>query len=157
MLTIEEDAVRSPAILALLQRHLDTMHALTPAGSVHALDLDGLRAPELTMWTAWENGTLLGCGALKDLGAGHGELKSFHTASEARGRGVAASLLTHIMGEAHRRGLTRLSLETGRPESFVAAQRLYARHGFAKCGPFGDYTDDPHSLFMTRALTGSDS
>ncbi len=156
-LDIRIDDVTGPEVIALLTRHLDEMHALTPAESVHALDLGGLRAPDLTLWTAWsdtdrDGGTLLGCGALKAIGPEHGELKSFHTTSAARGRGVATALLAVIMDEARTRGYRRLSLETGRPASFKAAQTLYARHGFAECPPFGDYRDDPHSLFMTRAL-----
>ncbi len=157
MLDIRIDDVTGPEVIALLTRHLDEMHALTPAESVHALDLDGLRAPDVTLWTAWsdrgrDERTLLGCGALKAIGPEHGELKSFHTLSAARGRGVATALLAVIMDEARARGYRRLSLETGRPESFKAAQTLYARHGFAECPPFGDYTDDPFSLCMTLAF-----
>ena len=150
------DDVTAPEIVALLARHLDEMRALSPPKSVHALDLDGLRRPGMTLWTAWEGDGLLGCGGLKMLdevpGAHHGELKSFHTARDARGRGVATAILVHVVDEARGRGLRRLSLETGRPEAFRAARELYARHGFVECPPFGDYWDDPFSVCMTREL-----
>ena len=152
MLDIRRDDVTGPEIIALLTRHLDEMHALSPPESVHALDLDGLRRPEMTLWTAWEDGVLLGCGGLKMLDAAHGELKSFHTARDARGRGVATAILARIMQEASLRGLRRLSLETGRPEPFRAARDLYARHGFVECPPFGNYWDDPFSVCMTQVI-----
>ena len=156
MLDIRRDDVTGPEIVALLTRHLDEMRALSPPESVHALDLDGLRRPEMTLWTAWEDGVLLGCGGLKMLDAAHGErhgeLKSFHTSRDARGRGIATAILAHIMQEAGRRGLRRLSLETGRPEPFRAARDLYARHGFVECPPFGTYWDDPFSICMTREI-----
>ena len=152
MLDIRRDDVTDPGIVALLTRHLDEMRALSPPESVHALDLDGLRRSEMTLWTAWEDDILLGCGGLKMLDAAHGELKSFHTAREARRRGVATAILACIMREARRRGLRRLSLETGRPEPFRAARDLYARHGFVECPPFGDYWDDPFSICLTREI-----
>ena len=152
MLDIRKDPVTGPEIVALLTRHLDEMHALSPPESVHALDLDGLRRPEMTLWTAWDGATLLGCGGLKMLDAEHGELKSFHTTRAARGRGVGTAVLAVVMAEARARGLRRLSLETGRPEAFKAARDLYARHGFEECPPFGDYWEDPFSVCMTREI-----
>ncbi len=139
-------------VVALLTEHLGHLRAISPAGSVHALDLAGLGAADLTFWTAREGGVLLGCGALKELGPTHGEVKSMRTADAARGRGVAAALLTTVVLEARRRGYVRLSLETGPADHFGAAHRLYARHGFVPCGPFGDYRPDPFSTFMTLRL-----
>ena len=151
---IRPDDLRGPEIAALLARHMDHMRAVTPAGSVHALDLDALRVPEISFWSAWDGDDLVGCIALKDLGGGHGEIKSAHTIAERRGHGIGRALVAHLMQEARTRGMTRLSLETGITEHFRAAQELYRRFGFEEGGPFGDYGPDPHSYFMTRALKG---
>lgn len=136
----------------LLAEHLADMHATSPAESVHALDVSGLLASNVTFWTVRREGELLGCGALKELAADHGEVKSMRTATAARGAGVATALLRHLVDEARRRGYGRLSLETGSQEFFAPARRLYARHGFAECGPFGDYRLDPYSVFFSRGL-----
>ncbi|WP_225726618.1 MULTISPECIES: GNAT family N-acetyltransferase [unclassified Nocardia] len=146
------DDLSGPAIAALLAQHLDDMYATSPAESVHALDLDALRKPEITFWSAWEGSELVGCGALKELDPTHGELKSMRTATAARGRGIASILLRHLIDQARERGYTRLSLETGTQPYFAPARRLYARNGFAECPPFADYTLDPNSVFMTLAL-----
>ena len=149
---IQEDDPRRPPVTRLLQAHLALMRSLSPPGSVHALDLDGLTAPGVTFWTGEEDGEILACGALKKLDAAHGEIKSMHTAEAARGRGLGDAMLGHIFSEAKARGYERLSLETGRPDTFGAAQRLYRRHGFRECPPFAGYTDDPFSLCMTKVL-----
>jgi putative acetyltransferase len=149
---IREDDLSGPEIAALLKVHLDHMHATSPPESAHALDLDGLRVPEITFWTLWDGATLLGCGALKELDAGHGEIKSMHTAAAARGRGVARRLLQHIIETARQRGYRRLSLETGSTAEFAAAQGLYRGFGFQDCGPFAGYVLDPFSVFMTLEL-----
>jgi putative acetyltransferase len=119
---------------------------------VHALDLDGLRIPEITFWTVWEGTALAGCGAIKELDPGHGEIKSMRTAPEFRNRGVASLMLRHILEEARTRRYTRVSLETGSMAFFEPARRLYQKFGFVHCGPFSTYTDDPNSVFMTRQL-----
>lgn len=151
-LSIRLDDLRGPEIRALLEEHLREMHANTPAGSVHALDLDRLRRPEISFWTAWRGGELAGCGALKRLDAGHGEVKSMRTAAAHLRQGVARALLGHIVQAARAQGLHRLSLETGSSESFLPARRLYAGFGFTACAPFADYRPDPHSVFMTLRL-----
>ncbi|QIS13824.1 GNAT family N-acetyltransferase [Nocardia arthritidis] len=151
-LRIVVDDLSGPAIAALLAQHLDDMYATSPAESVHALDLDALRKPEITFWSAWDSGELVGCGALKELDPTHGELKSMRTATAARGRGVASNLLRHLIAQARERGYTRLSLETGTQPYFAPARRLYTRNGFAECPPFADYILDPNSVFMTLAL-----
>lgn len=151
-LSIREDDLTGPAIAGLLQTHLDFTAEQSPPESVHALDLEELRAPEITFWSAWDGETLLGCVAVKELGPGHGEIKSMHTAAAARGRGVARKLMEHLLAEARRRGYGRLSLETGSMESFAAARRLYESFGFVTCAPFGDYVLDPYSEFMTLEL-----
>jgi putative acetyltransferase len=149
---IRLDDLSGPEIHALLQEHLRNMKQLSPPESVHALDIEGLRKPGITFWTAWAADELLGCGALKELNPSHGEIKSMRTANAHRRKGVARAMLRHIMDEARRRSYTRLSLETGSMRAFEPAQRLYARFGFAYCPPFADYIDDPNSVFMTREL-----
>jgi len=149
---IRRDDLRGPEIRALLAEHLANMALLSPPESIHALDLDALRRPEITFWTVWSDGELLGCGALKQLEAGHGEIKSMRTSSAHRRRGVARAMLAHILDEARRRNYVRLSLETGAVKGFEAAQQLYAGFGFAYCEPFADYVADPNSVFMTRLL-----
>lgn len=149
---IRVDDLTHPAVQALLREHLAGMHAQSPPESVHALGLDRLRAPDITFWAVWEGEDLLGCGALRQLDDRHGELKSMRTAQAHLCRGVGSALLTHILDEARRRGLTRLSLETGSTPGFDPARRLYSRFGFTECGPFADYAEDPFSVFMTRPL-----
>lgn len=126
------------------------MRAISPPESVHALDLDGLRRPEITFWTAWSGAALLGCGALKELSPDHGEVKSMRTARAHRRSGVARAMLAHIVAAARRRGYQRLSLETGSMAEFAPARSLYERFGFRYCEPFAGYVDDPNSVFMTR-------
>lgn len=149
---IEIDDLTRPEVHALLADHLADMHATSPAESVHALDLTGLRRPDVTMWTLWDDGALLGCAALRELSPDAGEIKSMRTVAEARGRGLGRLLLEHVITEAQRRGYRRLSLETGSQDFFAPARRLYARHGFIECPPFGDYTLDPNSVYMTREV-----
>lgn len=149
---IRKDDLRGPEIAALLEAHLDLMRSISPPESVHALDLEALRLPDITFWTVWDGQSLLGCGALKELDPSHGEVKSMHTAAAARGKGVARRLVEHILAEARARGYRRLSLETGSTEDFAPARGLYARFGFTTCEPFADYGLDPFSAFMTLEL-----
>jgi len=146
------DDLSGPEIVALLAEHLAGMRSLSPPQSVHALPIEGLRRPEVTFWSVWENGELLGCGALKELGPQHGEIKSMRTASRHLRKGVARAMLQHIIEEAERRGYRTLSLETGAQPGFEPARQLYARAGFTACGPFADYTNDPNSIFMTKEI-----
>jgi len=149
---IEPDDLSGEDVRALLTEHLADMHAVSPPESVHALDLEALRAPGVTFVAAREDGVLLGCGALKELDGAHGEVKSMRTAAGARGRGVAAAVLAHLLAVARERGYRRVSLETGAEDFFAPARRLYTRHGFAPCAPFADYTHDPHSVYLTLEL-----
>jgi putative acetyltransferase len=149
---VKIDDPRRNDVVALLLEHLDDMRATSPPESIHALDVDALAVPGITFVTARDGDVLLGCGALKELSADHGEVKSMRTTTAARGRGVAASVLGWLLAEARTRGLSRVSLETGTQDYFAAAHRLYLRHGFVDCEPFGDYTLDPHSRYMTIAL-----
>lgn len=151
-LRIVEDDLSGTEIAALLRFHLDEMHQWSPPESVHAMPIERLRQPDVTFWSAWDGERLAGCGALKQLDPSHGELKSMRAHPDYRGKGVGKAILHHLIAQARRRGYTRISLETGRPEPFHPAQRLYASHGFAECGPFAGYAEDPFSLFMTRTL-----
>lgn len=151
---IERDDLTREPVLALLREHLANMHELSPPGAVFAFDVERLRVPDVTFWTAWEGDALLGCGALKELPAGEGEIKSMRTPKAARRRGAGRALLEHILAEARARGYRRLSLETGSHPDFGAAHALYRRYGFADCGPFGDYQDNGFSVFMTLPLDG---
>jgi putative acetyltransferase len=151
-MNIRLDDLRGPEIRALLEEHLRNMHEISPPESVHALDLEALRRPDITFWTAWSGADLLGCGALKELDRTHAEIKSMRTASAHRRRGVARAILQRILTEARARSYLRLSLETGSRPEFLPARRLYESHGFAYCGPFSTYEEDPYSVFMTLQL-----
>lgn len=152
---IEVDDLSRREVHALLQAHLDAMHANSPPGSVHALDLGALKRPDVTFWTAWEDGQLLGCGALKQLDAHHAEIKSMRTAASHLRKGVARAILEVILTEALKRAYRSVSLETGTGAAFAPAHTLYESLGFSRCGPFGDYVEDDFSVFMTKQLLGA--
>lgn len=149
---IRMDDLTGEATRGLLALHLAGMHASSPPGSVFALDLSGLQVPEVTVWSAWDEDTLVGIGALKMLGADTGEIKSMRTHPEHLRRGVAAALLEHIIGEARRRGLSRLSLETGSGPAFEPALALYRRRGFTNGERFGDYEQSAFNQFLHLPL-----
>ncbi|BCW67280.1 N-acetyltransferase [Arthrobacter sp. NicSoilB4] len=157
MIRIDRDDPGRAAVRQLLSEHLADMFATSPAESVHALDAAALSGPDITFWSAREDSEVLGCGALKLLQPGEagtlqGEIKSMRTAAHARGRGIGARLLAHIMAAARQGGYDRLYLETGSQDFFAPARRLYQRHGFSVCPPFAGYGDDPNSVYMTLAL-----
>lgn len=149
---IRLDDLSSPEVRELLEDHLANMAQLSPPESVHALAIDALRRPGIAFWSAWSDGQLLGCGALKQLDPRHGEVKSMRTPPAHRRKGVARAMLAHIISEARARSYRRLSLETGSMPAFEPARRLYESFGFTYCSPFADYVDDPNSVFMTLAL-----
>ncbi|MDZ4262615.1 MAG: GNAT family N-acetyltransferase [Pseudomonadota bacterium] len=149
---IKIDDLCGPEVAQILTEHLDDMYAVSPPESVHALDLEKLRQPEITFWSVWDGNQLAGCGAIKELDATHAEIKSMRTASAYRGKGVAVEIMEHILNVAAERNYQRLSLETGPQEFFTPARKLYERFGFEYCGPFGDYAEDPYSTFMTKSL-----
>lgn len=142
----------APEVRALLDEHLADMFAISPPESVHALPIDELRHHAVTFWTAWAGGVLLGCGALKELEPTHGEIKSMRTVRAHRRSGVGRTILAHIMREAQRRAYSRVSLETGSQPEFDPARRLYESFGFTYCPPFGEYREDPNSVFLTRVM-----
>jgi putative acetyltransferase len=151
-LEIKIDDLAGPEIGELLAEHLRCMAAVSPPESRHALNLDGLRRPDITFWSVWQGGQLVGCGALKELDAGNGEIKSMRTAAGRMREGVGSFVLQHIISEAKRRGYRRLSLETGAMPYFAPAHALYLKFGFRACPPFADYREDPNSVFMAREL-----
>lgn len=152
--SIESGDLADERVIRLLTDHLTDMFATSPAESVHALDVAGLSVPEVTFWTIADGDQLVGCVALKEIDAQHGELKSMRTDAAARGRGLGARLLEHVLAESARRGYRRVSLETGSQDFFRPARALYAKYGFRETGPFGDYELDPNSVFMTLELEG---
>jgi len=149
---IRIDDLSGPEVKQLLTEHLEDMFAASPPECVFALDLNGLKKPNIVFWTVWEDSQLLGCGALKTLDETHGEIKSMRTTSAARNKGIASTLLHHILDAAKQKGLNTISLETGSQDFFAPARKLYAKHKFNECGPFADYKLDPYSVFMTRGL-----
>jgi putative acetyltransferase len=149
---IRLDDLSSPQVHALLQEHLDDMLQLSPRESVHTLDVEALRRPGIAFWTMWEGDELLGCGALKELDPAQGEIKSMRTASAHLRKGVARTMLDHLIHEARARGYRRLSLETGSMAAFEPALKLYQGFGFTVCAPFADYRLDPYSVYLTLEL-----
>jgi putative acetyltransferase len=149
---IREDDLTGEATADLLRLHLDEMHQWSPPESVHAMPIERLRQGDVTFFSAWQGDRLAACGAIKHLADDHGELKSMRAHPDFRGKGAGRAILHHLMTVARTRGYARLSLETGRPQPFLPARRLYEAHGFAECPPFGDYVADDFSVCMTRTL-----
>lgn len=142
-----------PRVIALLDHHVTAARAQTAPGSAHALDLSGLRAPDIAFWTGWDGEMLVAVGALKAISPDHGEVKSMHTLQTTRRRGFGGLMLSHIIAEARARDIKRLSLETGSWDYFKPALALYRAHGFVLCSPFEGYVEDPNSLFLTLDLS----
>lgn len=149
---IVADDLSGAQIGELLQLHLDEMHQWSPPESVHAMPVERLRQPDVTFYSAWDGDRLAACGAIKQIDPGHGELKSMRAHPDYRGKGAGKAMLLHLLGVAQQRGYGRVSLETGRPEPFLPARRLYESHGFVECPPFADYTEDAFSICMTKTL-----
>jgi putative acetyltransferase len=152
MMEIKEDDLTGMEIAELIREHLHGMMLNSPPESIHALNLEQLRKPNITFWSAWEDYELLGCGALKELDSFHGEVKSMRTSSFHQRKGVARQILQFLINQARSRGYQRLSLETGSMIAFEPARKLYTSFGFQYCGPYSDYSEDPNSVFMTLEL-----
>lgn len=152
MTEIREGGLDAPEVIGLLRTHLEEVRANPTPGGAHVLDLAGLKRPDISFWSAWRDGALLGCSAIRELDPAHGEIKSMRTAPNQLRRGAGAALMAHMLGVARGRGYKRLSLETGATPEFEAAQALYRQLGFTWCDPFGDYAAHPMSRFMSRAL-----
>jgi putative acetyltransferase len=146
------DDLSGTSTRGLIARHLAGMRANSPPESVHAFDVDRLKQPGVTFWSVWIGEELAGCGALKILDAERGELKSMRVADRFLGKGIGRAMLVHLITEARARGLRSLWIETGSAAAFLPALRLYESAGFRRCGPFGDYCEDPFSVFMTREI-----
>ncbi len=149
---IAEEHPLTPDLALLFDRHTADMHAETPPESIYMMDKGALAAPGIRFFVLREDGAALAMGAIKRIDAGEAEIKSMHVLAEARGRGLSKRMLEHLIAAAQDAGFTRLSLETGIQSTFVAARALYARAGFVESGPFGDYSLDPNSVYMTKAL-----
>ena len=149
---ILEDSLESTQVINLLREHLGAMEHTAPAESRHALDISGLRGPGIVFWSIWDGEHLAGFGALQHLSGEHAEIKSMKTASAYLRTGVASIVLQYIITQATSRGYSRLSLETGSMDFFAPARSFYSGFGFRPCEPFGAYTEDPNSVFMTRSL-----
>ena len=149
---IQPDSPLAADVAELLATHLAFARAASPPEDVHALDVDGLLDPRIALFSLREDGRLLAIGALKQLSDTEAEVKSMHTASEARGRGLGRAMLQHLLAVARQRGVRRVSLETGSMAEFAPARALYASAGFEPCEPFGDYLPSPSSAFMTLLL-----
>ena len=150
--TIALEDPRAADVVALLERHLAFARSESPPEDAHALDVDGLRGPDIWFFTVRREGALLGVGALRRLDGEHAEIKSMHTAEGHRGQGLAARMLEHLITHAREQGFSRVSLETGSMEIFEPARALYRRAGFVECPPFGGYVPSDWSTFFTRAL-----
>jgi len=149
---IHIDNLTGGAISAFLEEHIRDMRAVSPPESKHALDLDGLRKPEITFWTAVDHDHIIGCCALKELSQNEAEIKSMRVSVQRRGTGLGLVLLEHLIKEAKQREYSTLYLETGSMDFFVPARKLYEKFGFHYCGPFGNYKADPNSVFMKKEL-----
>ncbi|MGL4768453.1 MAG: GNAT family N-acetyltransferase [Formosimonas sp.] len=147
------DDLQGVEIFNLLNEHLHDMHQESPPESVHALNIEALKTPEITFWTVWDNDKLAGCGALKELNCHEAEIKSMRTSTDFRRRGVASKMLSHLLAEARLKNYTTLYLETGTAAYFYPAHELYKRFGFEFCAPFADYVLDPFSVFMKKHLS----
>ena len=146
------DDLSGEPIRRLIARHLQGMRENSPPESVHAFDIDRLRNPSVTFWSAWVGDAIAGCGALKRMDAANGEIKSMRVADAFLGRGIGRAVLEHIVAQAGAMGLRTLWLETGSADAFLPALKLYESAGFTRCGPFGGYAADPFSVFMTRMI-----
>lgn len=149
---IRLDNLNGEEIAEFLQQHIADMKAVSPPESKHALDIEGLRGSDITFWTVYEDNRLVGCGALKEIDSCQGEVKSMRVRASSRGAGIGSELVNHIVEVARKRRYHTLKLETGSMTFFEPARNLYLKHGFSYCGPFGDYTQDPHSVFMVLHL-----
>jgi len=149
---IQSANLDTPEFAALMDTHAELMLSMSPPGSCHFLPIEGLRASDVSTWEIRDGATLIGSGGLKQLSDSHGEVKAMHTLEAYRGAGLGRRMLEHVISEARRRGYSRLSLETGSLDGFIPSRALYASYGFEICPPFGDYVEDPYSVFMTLAL-----
>ena len=142
----------NPDVNALLKKHFEELRSVSPAGSTHVLDIEGLNVPSIKFWSLWENDKLMGCGALKFLEKGHGEFKSIRIHNNFRNRGNGVKVINHLINEAKKLQIKRLSIETGSGKFFIPARKLFDKCGFKPCPPFAHYKEDINSLYLTKLL-----
>ena len=147
-----EGNVDHPDVNKLLQSHFIELKAASPEGSAHVLDISGLKVPSIKFWSLWENDQLMGCGALKFLNKDHGEFKSIRVHDNFRNRGNGIKVISHLIEEAKKLKVKRLSIETGAGNFFIPARKLFDNCGFKSCPPFAHYKEDPNSLYLTKLL-----
>ena len=150
-----EDNFDHPEVNQLLQKHFIELRAASPEGSAHVLDIPGLKTPSIKFWSLWENNKLMGCGALKFLEKNHGEFKSIRVHDNFRGKGYGIKVINHLIEEAKKFDIKRLSIETGAGEFFAPARKLFDKSGFKPCSPFAHYKEDVNSLYFTKHLNNS--
>ena len=140
----------------LLRKHFIELRSVSPAGSTHVLDIDGLKDPSIKFWSLWENEKLMGCGALKFLNENHGEFKSIRVANQYRGKGYGKRIINHLIAEAKELKIKKISIETGSGEFFKSARKLFKKSGFKECEPFSHYKFDANSCYMTLSILKDD-
>ena len=147
-----ENNFDDPQVNELLTKHFVELRSVSPEGSTHVLDIPGLKDPSIKFWSLWENNKLIGCGALKFLEKGHGEFKSIRVADEFRKKGIGERIINHLIEEAKKLEISKLSIETGAGEFFAPARKLFNKFGFKKSEPFAHYKVDPNSCYFTLDL-----
>jgi len=142
----------NPEVNELLVKHFIELRSVSPVGSAHVLDIDGLKDQSIKFWSLWENKELVGCGALKFLEKNHGEFKSIRVADKFRKVGIGERIINHLIEEAKKLEISKLSTETGAGEFFLPARKLFSKFGFKECPPFAHYKEDPNSCYYTLNL-----
>ena len=144
-----ENNFDDPQVNELLTKHFIELRSVSPEGSSHVLDIPGLKDPSIKFWSLWENNKLVGCGALKFLEKNHGEFKSIRVADEFKKKGIGERIIKHLIDEAIKLKISKLSIETGAGEFFLPARKLFVKFGFKSCPPFAHYKEDPNSCYYT--------
>ncbi len=155
MLKSIEGNFDNPEVNELLIKHFIELRAASPEGSTHVLDIPGLKDPTIKFWSLWENDLLMGCGALKFLEKNHGEFKSIRLNDRFKKRGNGFKIINHLISEAKKLNITKLSIETGAGEFFNPARKLFKQCGFEPCKPFAHYREDPNSLYLSKIINNS--
>jgi putative acetyltransferase len=152
MLKSIEGNFEHPEVNELLIKHFIELRSASPEGSAHVLDINGLKVPSIKFWSLWENQNLMGCGALKFLDKGHGEFKSIRIHDNFRKKGNGINVINHLINEAKKLNISRLSIETGAGDFFIPARKLFKQCGFEPCKPFAHYKDDINSVYLTKLI-----
>ena len=137
-----------PEVNSLLTKHFIELRSVSPEGSAHVLDIPGLKISSIKFWSLWDSNQLIGCGALKFLSDTHGEFKSIRVADKHRKKGMGEKIISHLITEAKKIGIKKLSIETGAGEFFLPARKLFKKFGFKACKPFAHYKEDPNSCYF---------